>query len=512
MTVLTQFDKFVMYDDTAHKTFKVTILDKKAFKTDESFLEKISIGSTGAKHVFEDLAANGHSPVELERGSLSFKIWKKIKIKRIRMPDLMCIQCGTRIESRAKTKLEITMSHSTSSPLRGWDSGLDENDMIAFVGCRKNGDRPIDWAAQKPIQYITTKDMRVAFQENKVLMVNPKGATEGFETRVTWPSAIASQQGTIIRLDDEKLQYKSETSGRTITLKLTRNGIKLKPLIAEGDRIELGQIVASVVPVINEFPCHGNKSEKYYLKLLHSPSLTDRYAAAKALTYFENPGLSEQLFKVMSNTKEHIYIRLEAASGLLRMGEDHAFSFFKALLADPYLEHRLECVIALGEINKKESRTLLTETLLDEKQNSEIRAGAAWSLGELKSKESLGALVQVFGSVDMSIKAEAARALAKINETFSHEIIKRLPLSKDSERAGLAWSLSKSGNFNIEDLMNVMVDDNARRWISWIIGTQDEKTFIHQIEELKKKDQEVYFAVTVFWKVLSSWIQGLDIY
>jgi hypothetical protein len=57
-----------------------------------------------------------------------------------------------------------------------------------------------------------------------------------------------------------------------------------------------------------------------------------------------------------------------------------------------------------------------------------------------------------------------------------------------------------------------MRDEETRKWIAWIVGTQREQKFISEIEELKNKDKEVYFAVTVLWKVLSSWINGLEIY
>ncbi|MEO8786449.1 MAG: hypothetical protein ABI378_05235 [Chitinophagaceae bacterium] len=90
-----------------------------SFKTDESFLEKISIGAIGTQQVFSVLRQLGHQPIELERGSMNYKIWKKYKIKRIRVPDILCVDNGIRIESRAKTKLEISMSHSTSDPIRG---------------------------------------------------------------------------------------------------------------------------------------------------------------------------------------------------------------------------------------------------------------------------------------------------------------------------------------------------------------------------------------------------------
>ena len=72
-------------------------MPRRSFKTDESFLEKLAIGATGTCAVFNDLKRQGHRPIELERGSLGFKIWKSIKIKRLRVPDILCLACGTRI-------------------------------------------------------------------------------------------------------------------------------------------------------------------------------------------------------------------------------------------------------------------------------------------------------------------------------------------------------------------------------------------------------------------------------
>jgi len=56
--------------------------NKRAFKSDVSFLEKISMGAIGTIAVFNNLREQGHTHIELERGSRSFKIWKDIKIKR----------------------------------------------------------------------------------------------------------------------------------------------------------------------------------------------------------------------------------------------------------------------------------------------------------------------------------------------------------------------------------------------------------------------------------------------
>ncbi|MFQ6031470.1 MAG: hypothetical protein ACE5K2_00995 [Candidatus Zixiibacteriota bacterium] len=61
---------------------------RRAYKSDVSFLEKISIGAVGTKKVFDDIAQKGHHPIELERGSMSFKIWKEIKRERM-MSDIL---------------------------------------------------------------------------------------------------------------------------------------------------------------------------------------------------------------------------------------------------------------------------------------------------------------------------------------------------------------------------------------------------------------------------------------
>ena len=83
-----------------------------SLKPDSSFFRKIVVGAVGARAVRDDMAALGHNFVELERGSTDSKLWKDVKRKRVRIPDLVCLRCGQRIESRAKTRNELAMSHS----------------------------------------------------------------------------------------------------------------------------------------------------------------------------------------------------------------------------------------------------------------------------------------------------------------------------------------------------------------------------------------------------------------
>jgi hypothetical protein len=487
-------------------------MSRRSFKGDVSFLEKISAGAIGTSRVFDDLKKKGHFPIELERGSMSFKIWKKIKIKRVRVPDILCVKCGKRVESRAKTDLQVTMSHSISDPERGWDAGLNDNDFIAFVKCTKSGDHPIDWKADELVQYVNVKTMREALRNNSVLIEKPKGATEGFEARLTWPSAIAKADGLVTSIDRDCIRYRRTGDHRIIRMSLRKRNVTLTPLVRVGAAVKKNQILASVVPALDTIPCGPNLTQDYYINMMKSASYSDRYAAAKALSQFKSDKTIAILSERMNNPSEHIYIRLESASSLLKMSSEESISFFKKMLDDPYLENRLECVIVLGEINQIQSTDLLIDALLSAKQHVEIRAGSAWSLGELRDKKGISALVTVFDSVEKDIRVEAARAMVKLNELFAEEAMKLFPTSDDSQRAGISWSLSKSGNFKIHDLINVMHDNDAMKWIAWIIGTQKEQKYISQIEELKEKDKEVYFAVTVLWKVLSSWINGLEIY
>jgi len=102
------------------------------FKPDSSFFKKIVIGANGTRAICRDLAQYGHDIIELERGSTGTKLWKDVKRKRVRLPDLVCKNCGVRVECRTKTKPELSMSHSDTNQERSWDFGMLPQDWIAF--------------------------------------------------------------------------------------------------------------------------------------------------------------------------------------------------------------------------------------------------------------------------------------------------------------------------------------------------------------------------------------------
>lgn len=326
-----------------------------SFKTDESFLEKISIGVIGTQQVFSVLQRQGHKPIELERGSMNYKIWKKIKIKRIRVPDILCVDNGIRVESRAKTKLEISMSHSSSDPDRGWDFGMKETDYVAIVICEKNGSEPVDWIADNLVQFISIKALREAEKEQKVIFVKPKGAEEGFEARINWPACIATSKGEIIEID-KTIKYRTE-EGRIKWVGLTKGGKRLSPLVKIGDKVQPNQILASVVNISQTIP-DTIVNSNFFLANLSSLILSERYAAAKALSYFNEKKVISSLLNKLTDKDEHIYVKLEVAASLCRLGAD-GYTFIRECLKDTYLQNILEAVIVLAEIKTDTANKIL---------------------------------------------------------------------------------------------------------------------------------------------------------
>jgi HEAT repeat protein len=249
-----------------------------------------------------------------------------------------------------------------------------------------------------------------------------------------------------------------------------------------------------------------------YAALSLSSSLSDRYTAAKALGRFEDDPATRALLARVEDTREHVYVRLDAAAGLLRRGHEAGSEFLQATLRDEYLENRLETVIVLGEVRGAEATRLLMGVLQDTDQHAEIRAGAAWSIGEIGSKDALPMLVESFKALEPVIKVEAARALAKLARQHVDQVLNVLSASTVEERPGVAWALSRAGGFRVEDVLPALVDEDARQWVTFIIGTQAKDVMLPGIEALAERDPQVYFAVTVLWKILASWVYGLEEY
>lgn len=487
------------------------------FKSDDSFLRKLAVGAAGTNATINRLKTMGFNPIELERGSTGFKIWKKIKIKRVRVPDILCLNTGIRFESRGKTKPEISMSHSLSDPKRAWDVGMRDDDLVSIVIFEQSDASPIDLKQISPIHFVSVKAMRQAFASEQVSITRPKGVEEGSEIRVMWTCAPANQRSIVSAVETGKISLTpiSNTRKQTIQLKRSKGKITLFPQVHVGETVEANQIVAAVVSVNTDLQCPTPVGEAYFIEKLESVNLSERYAAAKALRYRGFAAAKPIIESRMTDVDEDIYVQLEAAAALAAYDDQNGWEFIENKLRSNVmtvpLETQLETVIVASEIPKSRSEQLLIEVLRDAQRDDELRAGAAWALGQFVSYTSASALVDTFNSTPMEVKVEAARALLRIAEPQIPHLIDLLKNGDPTKRDGLSWVLARTGKFNPSDMV-AGADENLRRWMSYIVGYGKEKFVQGDLEAICKADPEVYFAASVLWQIVASWVNDLREY
>lgn len=124
--------------------------------------------------------------------------------------------------------------------------------------------------------------------------------------------------------------------------------------------------------------------------------------------------------------------------------------------------------------------------------------------------------MSIFGqqcsNVNSNIQIEATRALARLCDQFTLEILAEFSRAEESKRPGIAWALSKTNNWSVEEVLKhtSLNDIDARQWTSYVLGMSQQEKMIEHIEKIKQYDQEIYFATTLLWKIISSWIYNLE--
>jgi len=208
----------------------------------------------------------------------------------------------------------------------------------------------------------------------------------------------------------------------------------------------------------------------------------------------------------MVDPAENIYVQLEAAAALAAYENNDGWDFLTKSLNSSYLNVQLETVIVISEIKNKKSEKLLMDVLTDTMRDSEIRAGAAWALGNFVTHAAVLSLIDTFNTTNQDIKIEAARALLKIAPS-QVSFIEDLFINIDNEkRDGIAWTLAHSDGIDLFPISGEKVDDSLRLWSSYIAGYGKDHLTEEQLSQLCKNDPEVYFAASVLWQILSSWI------
>jgi len=389
---------------------------------------------------------------------------------------------------------------------------MRDDDFVAVALCEQTGDAPVDWDVSSPIHFIKVADMRAAAAAEHIQITKPKGVEEGSEIRIIWSSTAAKEESVVTAVTETSIQLTTRSGGRKQTYRLKRRAFSLLPLCAVGDVIAQNRIVAATVPVtLNPTP-DRDVGEEFFLERLGSASLSERYAAAKALRFRGYERSMEALRQQAQDPAEDIYVQLEAAAALAAHGDPFGWDFLTQSLDSQYLTIQLETVIVTSEIPDPQSEGLLIRVLTDANRDSEVRAGAAWALGEFKTQNTVFALVNTFNLTSLEIKIEAARALLKIAPSQIVPLIDSFKGVDSTKRDGIAWALAKAGGFNVTELLGNAADMNLRRWVSYIAGFGRENLIGGGVDELAERDPEVHFAASVLWQLLDSWVHGLEEY
>src|SRR4051812_21157371 len=169
-------------------------------KVDSSFLKFVTMGALGTCRVHELMTHAGLQPIELERYSRSNKIWAT-KVKRLRLPDLLCVRTGLRVEVRAKSKLTIKMSDAPTNPDRRWNTGLAARDMIAFVLIRGDEAGALEPAQNAELFWV--EDLEATEDESK--LGPAKSPSEGAERDRKWPSIVPTSNGAVQAVDGTRI-------------------------------------------------------------------------------------------------------------------------------------------------------------------------------------------------------------------------------------------------------------------------------------------------------------------
>lgn len=327
-----------------------------------------------------------------------------------------------------------------------------------------------------------------------------------------WPSVAANDRSVIAEITEKGVKLCRPTGEHAQRCVTARKNGNLLPACRVGDTVERNQIIAAVVPVVLNLDCPEDVGEEFFRERLSSVALSERYAAAKALRFRGYEQSRQALSERLADTDEYIYVRLEAAAALAAHGFQEGWDFLATSQASEFAQVQLETIIVLSEIPARQSQELLIAALADNTRHEEIRAGAAWALGEFHTVEVGRALTETFDQASLDIKVEAARALLRIAPDQIPLLVSLIKTSPEARRDGLAWVLARQGGFNPAEIINPPTDDNLRRWAGYVLGYGKDKFLEASVEAVCHSDPEVYFSASVLWQLLASWINELKEY
>jgi len=334
------------------------------------------MGAVATDAVRTGLKRYGHEAIELERYAMANKIWQT-KVKRLRLPDLVCTRCSLRVESRGKSQLGVILSHSTSGAEgRTWDGGgMREADLYAFLRLDLSSTPP---HTSEPV-YFRTADLRAAVLGARES--SRKASSEGSEVTLTWPSWVPTRSGVFTGPDAGGRLICRWDDGSSSTYWQWRNWPSQQLYLVPGDRIAGGEtMVAGIVAPPGDFTCPGGWDLR---AALADPDPAERYAAGKVAGILKRADLADELAHIAHDESDW-RLRLEATASVARLDARWTRPIIEMATDSANSdEQRIEAVFVLSEIPTDEAAAALAEIAAqDEEKPQELRAAAVWGLAQ----------------------------------------------------------------------------------------------------------------------------------
>jgi HEAT repeats len=507
-----------------------------SFKSDSSFFHKIAMGAVGSRTVKQDLTSRRHALVELERGSLDAKIWKDVKRKRVRIPDLVCTCCGQRVEVRAKSAPKISMSHSPTIPERAWNYGMVSTDWIAIPICHEQpqpddkadhwtrgmlvGDMSYwnekEWVRWHPfgsVNYFTVK----AFRDVDPDRTERKGAEEGAESTLTWRACFAPIAGTVQEISDSFITIRADDGS------LKRAGCRgLDVRVRRDDSVKLNQVLAcNAAPILApQLECRGTLTDDGLAEMLRATQLPVRFAGVKLARVKRIRTLEGEIRRIAENADEDIYVRLEAKAYLCAVLSDDVSATFESALFALDKPDQLEAIIAIGEVGSASAAAILAGVLGDSRKDYFLRSAAAYCLGRLGTHQvARNALVSAFSAQSHQVREDALAALAESGLGALTELFAGL-VQRDSMdiQAGCAevvrWLAHRSDPATVATtiapgVVNAVTHKNRPLLAVWLSGQLSPEIMRPALGAILDTDARLAYTLAVAWAFTQSWIAPL---
>ena len=481
------------------------------FKSDREFLRNVSIGAIGTRKIATILRAGGFQVIELERYCSNNKIWAT-KIKRLRVPDLLCLKSGIRIECRAKANLKITMSHSVNNTDRAWDQGLRDNDLVAFIRVWPADD---SWVASERLALFRVGDMRSAWSLAKREAM--KAASQGSEFQVTWPAVVPNKAGTVVSVSSDTIKTVL-SNGRRQSYRLSRqsNGeeFTLTSHVTVGDTFGDGDtILASAMPgLVSPIVPEGRRYD--FFRDLKGGTAETVYVGVKALGFLPELAAKSRkpLCRIMESSEDG-RIQLEAAASLARLGCEEGWNSISRIATNTDMpsELRMESTLILPELPDHRSLDLLKAWLDNPSNEPELRAAAAWGLAAISVDAESSGLLAYLDDSDELVAVHAIMGVSRVLKADNLESILLQIGDNDRHSAGLVRAVLLTQLPFVPQVVRLIGRSRRkqRQWLLYLLACHGRTACS---EHVQNEAPELLEELDCFWTHhVENWTNRLDV-